>query len=172
MENGLDQLLKASLLDTLSSRVFSFIPLKICVQSNSLEINMHVSLINHKTREHGSINPAGIRKTQWIIYEFFLLFKYVTYNKWMGTTPNIHYLLNEKADSTHLLINNALQIILWWWTKDTQYMVQLVQVMFSGENWSIAEHFSQNTANRPDINWLCIALPRNKMFEMGLILRS
>lgn len=64
MENGLDQLLKASLLDTLSSRVFSFIPLKIGVQSNSLEINMHVSLINHKTREHGSINPAGIRKTQ------------------------------------------------------------------------------------------------------------
>ena len=42
--------------------------------------------------------------------------------------------------------------------KDTHDVVELVEVVFAREDWSVGQHLCQNTTNRPHVNRLGVAL--------------
>ena len=42
--------------------------------------------------------------------------------------------------------------------KDTHDVVELVEVVFAGEDWSVGQHLCQDAAHRPHVNRLVVAL--------------
>lgn len=58
----------------------------------------------------------------------------------------------------YFVVNNRLQILFGWWAEDAKDVAELVQVVLSRENRSVAEHLSEDTADRPDINWFGVTL--------------
>lgn len=47
----------------------------------------------------------------------------------------------------YLLINDALKIVWSWGSEYSKDVVELVEVMFSGENRPVGKHFSKNTTH-------------------------
>ena len=74
----------------------------------------------------------------------------------------IHWLFGNAFQSCtqvpYLIIDDAFQIFVGGRTKDAQDMVQLIQIMLARENRTVGQHFSQNAADRPDVNRFRIAL--------------
>lgn len=73
----------------------------------------------------------------------------------------------------NLFIDDALKVLGRGRSENTENVIQLIQVVLSGEYRSSREHLCQNAAHGPDVYWLCVTLKSRceivrNLFEFGL----
>ena len=73
--------------------------------------------------------------------------------------PGNLWFVRQRLDvASSLLINDTVEILLTWRAEDCKDVVELVQVVFPGEDWSVGQHLRQDAAHGPDINRLGVSL--------------
>ena len=60
--------------------------------------------------------------------------------------------------NSHLLVDDAAEVLTWRGAQDSQDVVKLIQVVLAGKDRSVRQHFSQDATHGPDIDGLCVAL--------------
>ena len=94
-----------------------------------------------------------------IYSNFYLPFVSIWINFWSGNRWS-HW---QAADiQLSLGVGDEGQIIFAGAAKNLLDLANLVQVMFARKHRLIVDHFSENTANTPDIKCLGVTLSRNK----------
>ena len=68
----------------------------------------------------------------------------------------VEYVLQRAL--SYFFVDNAVEVVIGGRSKDSQDVVQLVQVMPPRKDGSIGQHFRQDAAHGPNVDGFCVAL--------------
>ena len=72
------------------------------------------------------------------------------------------------TEKTDLIVDDTAEVFVGRRAQNAENVVQLIEIMFAGEDGPIRQHLREDATHRPDVDGLGVALQKSKTYVEGL----